>query len=51
MATDLSKQQRLNADLKAMHQINFTKNLENQLIFLFIIKEAKETILDFYRKL
>ena len=51
MATDLSKQQRLNADLKAMQQINFTKNLENQLIFLFIIKEAKETILDFYRKL
>ena len=46
---DLSKWQALDADSKAVQQINFTGNLSgnnNRLIF-FIIEEAKETILHF----
>ena len=46
IATDLSKQQALDADPKAMHQITFTGNLYlagNTAVF-FIIEEAKETI-------
>ena len=47
-AIDLSKQQALDADPKPIQQINFTANLDRDgnTIF-FIIKEAKETILDF----
>ena len=47
IAIDLSKQQALDADLKAIQQINFTGNLENQSKIFFIIKEAKETALYF----
>ena len=46
---DLSKQQVLDADPRAIQQINFTPNLDragNTRIF-FILEEAKETILDF----
>ena len=46
IAIDLSKQQALDADLKATQQVNFTGNLGNQSTTLFIIKEAKETVLD-----
>ena len=49
IATDLSKQQALDAYPKVIQQINFTANLDWQgktLLFL-IIEEAKETILDF----
>ena len=48
----LSKQQALNADPKAMQQINFTGNLErdNGAIIFFIIEEAKETVLDFLQR-
>ena len=49
IATDLSKQQVLDANPKAIQGINFTGNLSgnnNRLIF-FIIEEAKETILSF----
>ena len=49
IAIDLSKQQALDADPRAIQQINFTANLdrdENTTIF-FIIEEAKETVLDF----
>ena len=48
IAIDLSKQQALDADLRAIQQINFTANLdrvENTTIF-FITEEAKETVLD-----
>ena len=48
-AIDLSKQQVLDADPRAIQQINFTANLDrtgNTTMF-FIIEEAKETILDF----
>ena len=46
---DLSKQQALDADPRAIQQINFTANLdrdEGATIF-FIIDQAKETVLDF----
>ena len=48
MAIDLSKQQSLDADPKAIQQINFTGNLDRarNTEMLFIIEEAKETILD-----
>ena len=48
-ATDLSKQQALDVDPRAIQQINFTANLDragNTRIY-FILEEAKETILDF----
>ena len=45
----LSKQQAINADPKAIQQIHLTGNLDNanNIIMFFIIKEMKETILDF----
>ena len=49
IAIDLSKQQALDADPRAIQQINFIENLDlagNATMF-FIIEEAKETILDF----
>ena len=49
IAIDLSKQQVLNADPRAIQQINFTANLDrdgNTRIY-FILEEAKETVLDF----
>ena len=49
IAVDLSKQQVLDADPKAIQQINFTANLDragNTRVY-FILEEAKETILDF----
>ena len=47
IAIDLSKQQAIHADLKAIKQINFTKNLEQQATIFFIIEDAKETVADF----
>ena len=47
IAIDLSKQQTLDADSKAIQQINFTVNLERQVKVFFIIEEAKEAVLDF----
>ena len=49
IAIDLSKQQALDADPRAIQQINFTANLDragNTTMF-FITEEAKETVLDF----
>ena len=51
IAIDLSKQQALHADPKAIQQIDFTENLEedqNTTMFA-VIEEAKEIILDFSR--
>ena len=47
IAIDLIKQQTLDADPKAIQQINFTVNLERQVKIFFIIEEAKEAVLDF----
>ena len=49
IAVNLSKQQALDADPRAIQQINFTANLDragNTRIY-FILEEAKETILNF----
>ena len=49
IAVDLSRQNELDADPRAIQQINFTANLDragNTTIF-FIIEEAKETIFEF----
>ena len=49
IAVDLSKQQALDADPRAIQQINFTASLDradNTRVY-FILEEAKETILDF----
>ena len=49
IAMDLSKQQALDTDPRAIQQINFTENLDrtgNTTMF-FIIEEVKETVLDF----
>ena len=49
IAIDLSKQQALDADPRAIQQINFSTNLDfagNTRIF-FIFEEAKETVLNF----
>ena len=40
IAIDLSKQQKLDADPKAIRQINFTANLEKNATGFFIIEEA-----------
>ena len=40
----LSKQEALDADSKAIKQINFTENLEQQATIFFIIEETKETV-------
>ena len=48
-AVNLSKQQALDSDPRAIKQINFTANLDragNTRVY-FILEEAKETILDF----
>ena len=47
IAIDLSEQQALDTDPKAIHQINFTGNLEEQSTIFFPTEEAKETVLDF----
>ena len=47
IAIDLSKQQALDADRKAIQQINFSGNLENKSTIFFIIEITKETVLDF----
>ena len=49
IAIDLNKQQALDADPRAIHQINFTANLDRagNITIYFILEEAKETVLDF----
>ena len=51
IAIDLSKQQTLDTEPKAIQQIIFTGNLEKEgnanTTMFFIMEEAKETILDF----
>ena len=49
IALDLSKQQALDADPKAIQQINFTANLDipRHTRIYFILEEAKETVFEF----
>ena len=49
IAVDLSKQQTLDADPKAIEQINLTANLDrtgNTRLY-FILEETKETVFEF----
>ena len=49
IATDVSKQKSLDADLRAIQQINFTANLDrtgNTTTFI-LIEEAKEIVFEF----
>ena len=48
---DLSRQNELDADPRAIQKINFTANLDRtgNTTMLFIIEEAKETIFKFLR--
>ena len=41
IAIDSSKQQELDVDAKAIYQIKYTGNLEEQSTMFFIIEEAK----------
>ena len=47
----LSKKQALDADPRAIQQINFTVNLDNDgnTRIYFILEEAKETVFEFYQ--
>ena len=49
IAVDLIKQQALDADPKAIQQINYAANLNtaNNTRFFFILEEAKETVFEF----
>ena len=49
IASDCCKQQALDADPKAIQQINFTANLDRagNTRFYFILEEAKETAFEF----
>ena len=49
IAIDLSKQQALDDDPRAIQQINFTANLDRDgnTRFYFILEEAKETVFEF----
>ena len=49
IATELSKQQELDADPREIQQINFTANLDRDwdTRIFFILEEVKETVLDF----
>ena len=52
IAIDLSKQQAIDADTRAIQQINFTANLDrarNTAMF-FIMEEAKVTVLNFSQR-
>ena len=56
IATDLSKQQALGADTKAIQQINFTASLPpdgnaDTTIFFIISEAKKKNILDFLKNL
>ena len=49
IVTDLRKQQELDADPRAIQQINFTANLDRDdgATIFFIIEQAKETVFEF----
>ena len=49
IVVDVSKQKALDADPKAIQQINFTTNLDRagNTRFYFILEEAKETVFEF----
>ena len=52
LSIDLNNQQALDANPKAIQQINFTRNLSgnNSRLRFFIVEEAKKTILGFSQR-
>ena len=44
IAIDLSRQQALDVDPKAIQQIDFTRNLDQAATMFFFFEEAKESI-------
>ena len=52
IATDISKQQVLDADPRAIQQINFTANLygAGNTTMFFIVEKPQETVLDFSQR-
>ena len=52
IAVDLSKQQALDADPKAIQQINFTANLDRagDTRIYFILEGVKDTVLNFHKE-
>ena len=52
IAVDLSKQQALDADPKAIQQINFTANLDRagDTRTYFILQDLKDTVLNFHKE-
>ena len=51
MAIDLSKQQALDANPKAMQQINFDGNLENNPAIFLLLKKQKKQFQIFQKEL
>ena len=47
IAIDISRQQELDSDPKAIQQINFSGNLEQQAKIFFVTEVVKKIILDF----
>ena len=47
IAADLSKQKALKADPKAIQQIIFTGETDNEIRLYYILEQSKETILEF----
>ena len=50
IATDLTKQQRLDANPKAIQQISFTGNVARDAAMFFITEEEKESLWDFSQR-
>ena len=49
VAVDLSKQKELDADPRAIQQIDFKYMLETNSTIYWVVEKSKETILDFYK--
>ena len=49
VAVDLSKQTELDADLRAIQQIEFKYTLETNSTIYWVLEKSKETILEFYK--
>ena len=50
IAANLSKQEALDADSKAIQQIIFTGKTDNQIRVYCILEQSKETILEFSKR-
>ena len=51
IAIDLSKQQALDADPRAIQQINFTANLDRAENIILLLKKQKKLFLNFHKEL